>query len=107
MKPHQIISLMTFQGADNTLALADHYDHIHVGWRPLYGENTQGRASRSTRSSSPNQWIKLIDRLGEIDNPTVADRAVEVLGQGRQARLRRPRGRVGSARGCAHRSSTT
>jgi hypothetical protein len=34
MKPHQIISLMTFQGADNTLALADHDDHIHVGWQP-------------------------------------------------------------------------
>jgi Transglycosylase SLT domain len=34
MKPHQIISLMTLQGADNTLALADHDDHIHVGWQP-------------------------------------------------------------------------
>jgi hypothetical protein len=34
MRPHQIISLMTFQGADNTLALADHDDHIHVGWQP-------------------------------------------------------------------------
>ena len=37
MKPHQIISLMTFDGADNTLALPDHDDHIHVGFRPLYG----------------------------------------------------------------------
>ena len=52
MKPHQIISLMTFEGADNTLAMADHDDHIHVGFRPLYGDQLQGRASRSTRSSS-------------------------------------------------------
>jgi hypothetical protein len=33
-RPHQIISLMTFRGAANTLALADHYNHIHVGFRP-------------------------------------------------------------------------
>jgi hypothetical protein len=35
MKPNQIISLMTFQGADNTLAMGDHADHIHVGFRAL------------------------------------------------------------------------
>jgi murein DD-endopeptidase MepM/ murein hydrolase activator NlpD len=34
LKPHQIISLMTFEGADNTVAMGDHHDHIHVGWRP-------------------------------------------------------------------------
>src|SRR4029079_1105357 len=28
MKPHQIISLMTFDGADNTVAMGDHADHI-------------------------------------------------------------------------------
>jgi transglycosylase-like protein with SLT domain/peptidase M23-like protein len=71
MKPHQIISLMTFQGADNTLAMADHDDHIHVGWRPLYGENR--RAARQINAVlKPDQWIKLIARLGNIDNPTVS-----------------------------------
>ncbi|MEA2217712.1 MAG: hypothetical protein QOJ35_338 [Solirubrobacteraceae bacterium] len=35
MSPAQIISLMTFPGADNTLAMADHADHIHVGFRAL------------------------------------------------------------------------
>src|SRR3954467_3032830 len=70
MKPHQIISLMTFEGADNTLALPDHADHIHVGFRPLYGSNTKlGRQLESVLK--PNQWIKLIDRIGKIDNPTV------------------------------------
>ena len=41
MKPHQIISLMTFPGTDNTLSLPDHDDHIHVGFRPLYGANAK------------------------------------------------------------------
>ena len=73
MKPHQIISLMTFDGADNTLAMADHYDHIHVGYHPMYGQNT--RASKQIDAIlKPDQWIKLISRLGQIDNPTVADR---------------------------------
>jgi membrane-bound lytic murein transglycosylase B len=35
MAPHQIISLMTFARADNTFAMSDHADHIHVGFRPL------------------------------------------------------------------------
>jgi hypothetical protein len=72
MKPHQIISLMTFEGADNTLAMADHDDHIHVGWRPLYGDN-KAAARQIDAILKPKQWIKLIDRLGEIDNPTVAE----------------------------------
>ena len=96
MKPHQIISLMTFDGADNTLALPDHDDHIHVGFRPLYGAEHRSSASSSTRSSSPSQWIKLIDRLGADRQPDRADAAVEVRDPGRdaQARQHRPRGRV-------------
>jgi murein DD-endopeptidase MepM/ murein hydrolase activator NlpD len=70
MKPHQIISLMTFDGADNTLALPDHYDHIHVGFRPLYGPN-QKLGKQLDSVLKPGQWIKLIDRIGAIDNPTV------------------------------------
>jgi hypothetical protein len=72
MKPHQIISLMTFDGADNTVAMGDHHDHIHVGWRPLYGENK--RAARQIQAVlRPDQWIDLIDRLGDIDNPEVRE----------------------------------
>jgi hypothetical protein len=71
MKPHQIISLMTFKDTDNTLAMADHADHIHVGWRPLYGDNKEA-AKQINAILKPKQWIKLIDRLGEIDNPTVS-----------------------------------
>jgi murein DD-endopeptidase MepM/ murein hydrolase activator NlpD len=72
MKPSQIISLMTFDGADNTFAMGDHDDHIHVGWSPLYG---QSRAAKREIDAvlKPSQWIKLIDRLGDIDNPEVRE----------------------------------
>ncbi|MEA2223845.1 MAG: hypothetical protein QOH83_2221, partial [Solirubrobacteraceae bacterium] len=71
VKPHQIISLMTYAGTDNTLALGDHADHIHVGFRPQYQQGTPG-SSQLDAVLKPSQWIKLIDRLGRIDNPTVA-----------------------------------
>ncbi len=70
MKPNQIISLMTFEGTDNTYAMGDHDDHIHVGWQPMYGTNKQ-LAKQVNTALKPRQWVKLIDRLGEIDNPTV------------------------------------
>jgi hypothetical protein len=73
MKPHQIISLITFDGADNTLSLPDHNDHIHVGFRPLPGTDPKGRQLNS--ALKPSQWVKLIDRLGKIDNPTVPIKA--------------------------------
>lgn len=37
MKPHQIISLMTFQGADNTFSMGDHANHIHIGFAAKRG----------------------------------------------------------------------
>jgi hypothetical protein len=70
MKPHQIISLMTFDGTDNTLALPDHADHIHVGFRPLFAPG--GKLGRQQEAIlKPGQWIKLVNRLGDIQNPTV------------------------------------
>ena len=70
MKPAQIITLMTFQGTDNTFAMADHADHIHVGWRPLYGPNTKlGR--QFDAMLEPGQWVDLIDRISRIPNPTL------------------------------------
>jgi hypothetical protein len=70
MKPHQIISLMTFPGTDNTLSLPDHYDHIHVGFRPLFGSNLK-LGSQLSAALQPGQWSKLMNRLGKIANPTV------------------------------------
>jgi hypothetical protein len=70
MKPHQIISLMSYPGTDNTLAKADHYNHIHVGFRPFAQASLAGSL---TSSITPGQWIKLIARLGEIPDPAVAN----------------------------------
>jgi hypothetical protein len=67
MAPAQIISLMSYPGAQNTLALGDHADHIHVGFRPQAagGRGVQALGLR------PSQWLRLVDRLGRIDNPAV------------------------------------
>ena len=62
---------MSYPGTDNTLALADHYNHIHVGFRPLSAESASLAGSLSS-SITPTQWIKLIARLGEIPDPTVS-----------------------------------
>jgi hypothetical protein len=68
VEPHQIISLMEMGGP--TYAMADHADHIHVGFKPLFGSNDRlGRAARKLLSN--NQWDKLVTRLGDITNPVV------------------------------------
>jgi murein DD-endopeptidase MepM/ murein hydrolase activator NlpD len=67
LKPHQIISLMTYPGTDNTLALPDHANHIHVGFHPL--DNGLGMPLQTLLK--PSQWTKLVDQLGKIPNPVV------------------------------------
>jgi hypothetical protein len=68
VQPHQIISLLDF--GQNTLAMADHADHIHVGFHPLFGANTKlGRQTQSVLK--PGQWDTLVQRLGQIQNPNV------------------------------------
>ena len=49
MKPHQIISLMDFPDADNTLVLADHDDHIHVGFHAAVRHQHQARQAAQRR----------------------------------------------------------
>ena len=99
LKPNQIISLMKYDGTDNTLAMGDHADHIHVGFRPGYVEGTP--AARELEAVlKPSQWVKLIDRLGQIDQPDGRDEAVEVRDHGaRAAGVRGPHRRVGRATG--------
>jgi hypothetical protein len=69
MAPAQIISLMDF-GA-NTYAMGDHDDHVHVGFQPLYGPGAADASKQFEQILKPDQWERLIDRIGEIDNPTV------------------------------------
>jgi hypothetical protein len=69
--PHQIISL--FDLGANTLALPDHANHIHVGFKPRYGANS--KLSRQARAVlRPGQWPELLKRLDQIENPVVPTR---------------------------------
>jgi hypothetical protein len=67
MRPAQIISLMEL--GPPTFAMGDHADHIHVGYTPPYGAGQP--LDQLARVLKPDQWQRLIDRLGEIDNPEV------------------------------------
>jgi hypothetical protein len=69
MQPHQIISLMNLGGP--SFAMADHWDHIHVGYYP---KGTPGKAEQGKQFESllkPNQWRKLVGRIAQIHNPKV------------------------------------
>jgi hypothetical protein len=55
-----------------TFAMADHADHIHVGYYP------RGQAAKAGKHFQqllkPNQWRRLIGRIAQIDNPSVPTR---------------------------------
>jgi murein DD-endopeptidase MepM/ murein hydrolase activator NlpD len=68
MQPHQIISLLDYGG--NTLAMADHANHIHVGFKPLFGTNAK-LGMQALAVLKPGQWNNLVSRLAKIDNPVV------------------------------------
>jgi membrane-bound lytic murein transglycosylase B len=88
--PHQIISLMQYPGAANTLAMPEHWNHIHVGFRPQsaagpLGATTTGTVARATAASqttpsplvmsgdlSTARWNQLIARIAALPAPTVA-----------------------------------
>ena len=68
MRPDQIISLLDY--GQNTLAMGDHADHIHIGFTPLFGQNRK-LGQQALAVLKPGQWSDLIARLREIDNPIV------------------------------------
>ena len=95
MRPAQIITLMEFGGP--TFAMGDHDDHIHVGFTPTYGAGKP--FDQLAQVLKPDQWERLINRLGEIENPEVPGQALRRLAAGRQARdphARRDRARLRS-----------
>jgi hypothetical protein len=67
MHPHQVISLEDLPG-ETSFALPDHYDHVHVGYHPEVGNPFEAGFSTLLK---PDQWQRLIDRLGQIENPEV------------------------------------
>jgi Transglycosylase SLT domain len=66
MRPSQIISLMDM--GPPTFSMGDHADHIHVG----YSFTTTGSSVKQLgQILKPEQWQRLIERLGQIENPKV------------------------------------
>ena len=63
--PHQVISLFSIGGP--TIAMADHADHVHVGFSPA-GAGARGESEPVLK---PEQWPQLMDRLRELPNPEV------------------------------------
>ncbi len=88
--PHQIISLMQYPGADNTLAMPEHWNHIHIGFHPSATEvpldpaaaaNAAHSASAGKIAPAPvvapsdlstTQWSQLVNRIGSLPAPKVA-----------------------------------
>jgi hypothetical protein len=66
MRPAQIISLMDL--GPPTFILPDHYNHIHVGYTFATGGSSIKQLGQILK---PDQWQRLIQRLGQIQNPKV------------------------------------
>jgi len=66
MHPHQVISLQDLPGP-TSIAMADHYDHVHVGYHALESPLD----AQYSALLKPDQWQRLIGRLGQIENPDV------------------------------------
>ena len=68
MHPHQVISLENLPG-ETSFAMADHYDHVHIGYHPIEAGNPL--EEQVSALLKPEQWQRLVQRLGEIENPEV------------------------------------
>jgi hypothetical protein len=87
----QIISLMDMGGP--SFVLADHADHIHCGFTPEFGENKAGKQLEGVLK--PEQWERLIDRIGKLDQPQVSPKPSKYAlpaGEGKRRASRAHRG---------------
>jgi hypothetical protein len=69
-RPRQIVSLMSYPGAAGARESASAADAIRVSFGAL-GTAGARAAALSASGLTPSEWIELIDRLGEIPDPTV------------------------------------
>jgi hypothetical protein len=69
-RPEQIVSLMSYPGAVRAITSPSAADAIHVSFA---APNTRAGHAASLFNSglTPSEWIALVDRLGEIPDPTV------------------------------------
>ena len=70
MAPTEIISLMSYKGQPNTLSLPDHADRIQITYTPSFGADKK-LAGEVRSILKPQQWIELIQHIGQIPEPTV------------------------------------
>ena len=69
-RPQQIVSLLSYPGAAGALASPSAGDAIRVSFSSPGAQDAH--AARLYDSGlTPSEWIELIDRLGEIPDPTV------------------------------------
>ena len=73
--------------------MGDHADHIHVGFRPLFGDNKK-LGKQALAVLKPGQWSDLLERLRKIDNPVVPTKPSST-----RCRSRSPSGRRDAHRG--------
>jgi len=87
--PHQIISLMQYPGTSNTVAMAEQWDRVHIGFRPLAAATPSSPSGATTAHSaraghgapaplsvggdlSSTQWSQLITHIAALPAPKVA-----------------------------------
>jgi membrane-bound lytic murein transglycosylase B len=90
-QPRQILSLMKYPDAHNTLANATQWNHIHIDFRPVgaapavnpaasatvaHSAGAAGRPAPAPQAVapelSPAQWNALVARIGALQEPTVS-----------------------------------
>jgi murein DD-endopeptidase MepM/ murein hydrolase activator NlpD len=70
-RPQRIVSQMSYPGAAAAIASSSGRDAIHVTFGALGGAGAKAAAAADS-GLTPEEWIQLMDRLGEIPDPTVA-----------------------------------
>ena len=97
-RPRRIVSLMSYPGADGSAREPTRRGRDPASPSPRPRGRRRARPACSASGLAPSEWIKLIARLGEIPDPTVAQRALE-RGDPRQAPEQRGASTEGSEAG--------
>jgi hypothetical protein len=71
-RPRRIVSSMSYPGAVGALAEPSARDDVRISFSSLSTRSSAHTAGTLGQTLSPDEWIKLIARLGEIPDPTVA-----------------------------------
>jgi hypothetical protein len=75
-RPRRIVSLTSIPGTTNTLVRPSARDWIYLTYGPLSAGSGAGAGAHAASvfgsALTPEEWIKLIARLGEIPDPTVS-----------------------------------